>query len=140
MNAYRNYKKSQGLAKARAILDDNMDRYIEHVELLFLYIMNAEFKHKPKDLYKFVEVFHEYLIHFRKRFVLGGDDTRLYGKEKRMDVFALLYNHGTEPFAVDGGMKISQLVVIPCMIDELKVVEGLPKTNRGANGFGSTGA
>ena len=26
---------------------------------------------------------------FRKRFVLGGDDTRLYGKEKRMDVFAL---------------------------------------------------
>lgn len=49
MNAYRNYKKNQGLAKAREILDDNMDRYIEHVELLFLYIMNAEFKHKPKD-------------------------------------------------------------------------------------------
>ena len=44
MNAYRNYKKNQGLAKAREILDDNMDRYIEHVELLFLYIMNAEFK------------------------------------------------------------------------------------------------
>ena len=66
-----------------------MDRYIEHVELLFLYIMNVEFKHKPKDLYKFVEVFHEYLFHFRKRFVLDGDDTRLYGKEKRMDVFAL---------------------------------------------------
>lgn len=89
MNAYRNYKKNQGLAKAREILDDNMERYIEHVELLFLYIMNAEFKHKPKDLYKFVEVFHEYLFHFRKRFVLSGDDTRLYGKEKRMDVFAL---------------------------------------------------
>lgn len=89
MNAYRNYKKNQGLAKAREILDDNMDRYIEHVELLFLYIMNAEFKHKPKDLYKFVDVFHEYLFYFRKRFVLDGDDTRLYGKEKRMDVFAL---------------------------------------------------
>lgn len=89
MNAYRNYKKNQGLAKAREILDDNMDRYIEHVELLFLYIMNVEFKHKPKDLYKFVDVFHEYLFHFRKRFVLDGDDTRLYGKEKRMDVFAL---------------------------------------------------
>lgn len=57
MNAYRNYKKNQGLAKAREILDDNMDRYIEHVELLFLYIMNAEFKHNPKDLYKFVDVF-----------------------------------------------------------------------------------
>ena len=51
-----------------------------------------------------------------------------------------LYNHGTEPFAVDGGMKISQLVVVPCMIDELRVVEELPETKRGANGFGSTGA
>ena len=51
-----------------------------------------------------------------------------------------LYNHGTEPFAVDGGMKISQLVVVPCMIDELSVVEELPKTKRGTNGFGSTGA
>lgn len=51
-----------------------------------------------------------------------------------------LYNHGAEPFAVDGGMKISQLVVIPCMIDELKVVEEFPETKRGTNGFGSTGA
>ena len=51
-----------------------------------------------------------------------------------------LYNHGTEPFAVDGGMKISQLVVVPCMIDELKVVEEFPETKRGTNGFGSTGA
>ena len=51
-----------------------------------------------------------------------------------------LYNHGAEPFSVDGGMKISQLVVVPCMIDELRVVEELPETKRGANGFGSTGA
>ena len=51
-----------------------------------------------------------------------------------------LYNHGAEPFAVDGGTKISQFVVIPCMIDELKVVEKFPETKRGTNGFGSTGA
>ncbi len=29
MNAYRNHKKNQGLAKAREILDDNMNRYEE---------------------------------------------------------------------------------------------------------------
>ena len=51
-----------------------------------------------------------------------------------------LYNHGTEPFAVDGGMKISQLVVIPCMIDEPVLVDSLPDSERGNNGFGSTGA
>ena len=51
-----------------------------------------------------------------------------------------LYNNGTEPFSVDGGMKISQLVIIPCMIDDLKVVEQFPETERGTNGFGSTGA
>lgn len=51
-----------------------------------------------------------------------------------------LYNHGTEPFTVDGGMKISQLVVVPCMIDEPVLVDSLPDSERGNNGFGSTGA
>lgn len=50
-----------------------------------------------------------------------------------------LYNNGTEPFSVDGGMKISQLVVVPCMIDELVLVDSLPDSERGNNGFGSTG-
>lgn len=50
-----------------------------------------------------------------------------------------LYNHGTEPFSVDGGLKISQLVVVPCMIDELVLVDSLPDSERGNNGFGSTG-
>ena len=51
-----------------------------------------------------------------------------------------LYNHGTEPFSVDGGMKISQLVVVPCMLGEPVLVDSLPDSERGNNGFGSTGA
>ena len=50
-----------------------------------------------------------------------------------------LYNHGTEPFSVDGGMKISQLVVVPCMIGDPVLVDSIPDSERGNNGFGSTG-
>lgn len=50
-----------------------------------------------------------------------------------------LYNHSKEAFSVHGGMKISQLVVVPCMLDELRVVDTFAETERGNNGFGSTG-
>lgn len=50
-----------------------------------------------------------------------------------------LYNHGNEPFTVHGGMKISQLVILPCMLDSLTEVESFKETERGTNGFGSTG-
>ena len=50
-----------------------------------------------------------------------------------------LYNHGEHAVTITGGMKISQLVVVPCMIDELRVVDTFAETERGNNGFGSTG-
>lgn len=51
-----------------------------------------------------------------------------------------LYNHGEHAVTITGGMKISQLVVVPCMIDEPVLVDSLPDSERGNNGFGSTGA
>lgn len=51
-----------------------------------------------------------------------------------------LYNHGEHAVTIIGGMKISQLVVVPCMIDEPVLVDPLPDSERGNNGFGSTGA
>ena len=50
-----------------------------------------------------------------------------------------LYNHSKEAFSIHGGMKISQLVVVPCMLDEWRVVDTFAETERGNNGFGSTG-
>ena len=50
-----------------------------------------------------------------------------------------LYNHGGEDYEIKKGDKISQLVIVPVIIPPLKVVDSLEKTERGDNGFGSTG-
>jgi dUTP pyrophosphatase len=56
-------------------------------------------------------------------------------------IVAKLYNHGDEPVSFSAGDKITQLVILPVYIpDELVVVEEFEQTERGANGFGSTGA
>lgn len=50
-----------------------------------------------------------------------------------------LYNHGDTDYMVHRGDKISQLVVVDIRIPHLKIVDELDETERGNNGFGSTG-
>lgn len=50
-----------------------------------------------------------------------------------------LYNHGDTDYLVHRGDKISQLVIVDIRIPHLKVVDELDETERGNNGFGSTG-
>lgn len=50
-----------------------------------------------------------------------------------------LYNHGDEDYVVDSGDKISQLVVVDIHLPTLQIVDELDETDRGNNGFGSTG-
>lgn len=50
-----------------------------------------------------------------------------------------LYNHGSESYMIEVGDKISQLVILPIIMPELELVEELEETDRGNNGFGSTG-
>lgn len=50
-----------------------------------------------------------------------------------------LYNHGGEDCAFEAGDKISQLVVIPVVCEQLEQVSAFNATERGDNGFGSTG-
>ena len=50
-----------------------------------------------------------------------------------------LYNHGPQPYLVNRGDKITQLVILPCMRPGIIVVDKLPETARGDRGFGSTG-
>lgn len=57
----------------------------------------------------------------------------------RGEVGVLLINHGDEPFTVERGERIAQLVVARHAHVTWNVVEDLPDTERGAGGFGSTG-
>ena len=57
----------------------------------------------------------------------------------RGEVGVILINLGTEPFVVEKGMKIAQLVVSPVAQAEIVEVTSVDETDRGAGGFGSTG-
>jgi dUTP pyrophosphatase len=57
----------------------------------------------------------------------------------RGEVKVLLVNHGREPFVVERGARIAQLVVAPVFAAALREVQSLDATARGAGGFGSTG-
>ena len=57
----------------------------------------------------------------------------------RGEVGVILINLGTEPFVVEKGMKIAQLVVAPVAQAEIVEVSAVDATDRGAGGFGSTG-
>ena len=50
-----------------------------------------------------------------------------------------LYNHGTESYVINKGDKISQLVILPIATPQIELVGELEHTERGNNGFGSTG-
>jgi dUTP pyrophosphatase len=57
----------------------------------------------------------------------------------RGEVAAILINHGAEPFVIQRGMKIAQLVVAQHGRIEWNESASLETTARGAGGFGSTG-
>ena len=50
-----------------------------------------------------------------------------------------LYNMGHKPYMIRKGQKIVQLVIMPCEKPKLEVVDSLTETDRGNNGFGSSG-
>ncbi|MBX6426069.1 MAG: dUTP diphosphatase [Variibacter sp.] len=57
----------------------------------------------------------------------------------RGEVKVLLINHGREPFTVERGTRVAQLVVAPVVRADLCETTDLSATARGAGGFGSTG-
>jgi dUTP pyrophosphatase len=63
-------------------------------------------------------------------------------EDYRGEVQVLLVNHGAEPFTLESGVRIAQLVVAPVTQVEIEAVNddaALGGTERGDGGFGSTG-
>lgn len=56
------------------------------------------------------------------------------------EVMVPLANVGRCPVAVRKGERIAQLVIVPCLFPDFIRVDKLDETERGAGGFGSTGA
>ena len=57
----------------------------------------------------------------------------------RGEVMVILANFGQEPFRVERGMRIAQMIIAATMQAIICEVASLDQTDRGAGGFGSTG-
>ena len=57
----------------------------------------------------------------------------------RGEIGIILINHGKQPFQVESGMKIAQMVIAPILQADIEEVAELSNSPRGEGGFGSTG-
>lgn len=57
----------------------------------------------------------------------------------RGEIKVALINHGDDTVEFRHGDRIAQLIVERCSMGEYAIVDELPDSERGANGFGSTG-
>lgn len=57
----------------------------------------------------------------------------------RGTIGVMMYNHGDVPYRVQKGDKIAQVIIMPTYHGNFLVVDSLTETERGENGFGSTG-
>lgn len=57
----------------------------------------------------------------------------------RGEIKAILINLGQEPFTIERGMRIAQMIIARYTQASWSVVADLDETSRGAGGFGSTG-
>jgi dUTP pyrophosphatase len=69
--------------------------------------------------------------------VLNGPGT--IDADFRGEVKVLLIHLGSEPFTIEAGTRLAQLVLTPTHVGGVEVVDTLPETSRGIGGFGSTG-
>ena len=55
------------------------------------------------------------------------------------EIIVKAYNHSDSPRSIARGQKVTQLVILPCVIEDVEVVEKISGGERGDAGFGSTG-
>ena len=57
----------------------------------------------------------------------------------RGSVVVKLYNLGDKDYKFCAGDKVVQMVIIPCVLEDWVLSDGLSESERGEDGFGSTG-
>ena len=57
----------------------------------------------------------------------------------RGEICCLMINLGNEPYTIEPGERIAQLVIAPVVHVQTEFTDKVPETKRGAGGFGSTG-
>ena len=74
-----------------------------------------------------------------KHGIVLGNLVGLIDSDYQGQIFVSVWNRGRETFTVQPMERIAQLVVVPVLQVGFNVVDEFPESDRGANGFGSTG-
>lgn len=68
-----------------------------------------------------------------------GNLVGLIDSDYQGQVFVSCWNRGAEPFVIEPGARIAQMVFVPVLQTDFEVVEEFTESQRGAGGFGHTG-
>src|SRR5690606_37395046 len=74
-----------------------------------------------------------------KHGIVLGNLVGLIDSDYQGQLMVSCWNRGNEPFTIQPGERIAQLVVVPVVQVDLKVVDELVASERGAGGFGHSG-
>jgi deoxyuridine 5'-triphosphate nucleotidohydrolase len=74
-----------------------------------------------------------------KHGIVLGNLVGLIDSDYQGPLMVSVWNRGREPFTIQPGERIAQLVVVPVVQVELEVVEDFAASTRGAGGFGHSG-
>lgn len=71
--------------------------------------------------------------------ICPGNAVGVIDSDYRGEICVGLTNHSNKPFVIEPQMRIAQLVIMPVLPLPVTEVEDLTDTQRGENGFGSSG-
>ncbi len=74
-----------------------------------------------------------------KHGIVLGNGVGLIDSDYQGPLFVSCWNRGGEPFTIEVGERIAQLVIVPVVQAEFELVERFETSDRGAGGFGSSG-
>ena len=74
-----------------------------------------------------------------KHGIVLGNLVGLIDSDYQGPLMVSCWNRGTEPFTVNPGDRIAQMVIVPVVQADFELVEDFAATTRGAGGFGSSG-
>ncbi len=74
-----------------------------------------------------------------KHGIVLGNLVGLIDSDYQGQLFVSCWNRGSEPFRIEVGERIAQLVLVPVGHAQLKVVDSFDESHRGEGGFGHSG-
>lgn len=75
----------------------------------------------------------------RKYGITLANSIGVIDSDYRGEILVPIINHGAEPYVLQPGERFAQLVITPVIFPEVLEADDLDSTERGLNGFGSTG-